>query len=177
MLYSEQYNSTILKPTINGRVNLIDTPSNDIMFKMQEKIAIKNKATEYRESLAGVFENNVLQQVYFSAGNIQILQNGLRAGVYAMSNNQYVISPQNMDNLKTIMRSIYLQYAEHREDNITGQVEQLNKLVLDYAVPTVYKELIGYLKYIEDQSTLIVPLELPRHHDRQYKQLELKPFF
>ena len=177
MLYSDQYNNTILKPTINGRVNLIDSPSNDIMFKMQEKIAIKNKTTEYRESLAGVWENNLLQQVYFSVGNIQILQNGLRAGVYAMSNNEYIISPQNIDNLKIIMRSIYLQYAEHREEDITGQVEQLNKLVLDYAVPTVYKELIGYLKYIEDQSTLVVPLELPRHHDRQYKQLELKPFF
>ena len=177
MLYSDQYNNTILKPTINGRVNLIDSPSNDIMFKMQEKIAIKNKTTEYRESLAGVWENNLLQQVYFSVGNIQILQNGLRAGVYAMSNNEYIISPQNIDNLKIIMRSIYLQYAEHREEDITGQVEQLNKLVLDYAVPTVYKELIGYLKYIEDQSTLVVPLELPRHHDREYKQLELKPFF
>lgn len=177
MLYSDQYNNTILKPTINGRVNLIDTPSNDIMFKMQEKIAVKNKTTEYREALSGVWENNLLQQVYFSAGNIQILQNGLRAGVYAMSNNEYVIAPQNIDNLKIIMRSIYLQYAEHREDDITGQVETLNKLVLDYAVPTVYKELIGYLKYIDDQSTLIVPLELPRHHDRQYKQLELKPFF
>jgi hypothetical protein len=53
----------------------------------------------------------------------------------------------------------------------------LNKLVLDYAVPTVYNETMGYLKYCQDQSTLVVPLELPRHHDREYKQLELKQWF
>jgi hypothetical protein len=115
--------------------------------------------------------------VYFSQGNIQIIQNALRAGVYKMSSDKYVIAPQNIDTLKIIMRSIYMQYAEHYENDITGQVERLNKLVLDYAVPTVYNEATGYVKYCEDQSTLVVPLELPRHHDRQYKQLQLKKWF
>jgi len=161
----------------NGRVNIAELPSPDIRFKMQEKIALKNKATEYREALDGTWESNVLAQVYFSAENIQIVQNALRAGVYKMSNDKFVIAPQNVDTLKIIMRSIYLQYAEHSPHDITGQVEKLNKLVLDYAIPTVYNETIGYLKYCQDQSTLVVPLELPRHHDREYKQLELKKWF
>ena len=158
----------------NGRINLIEPPSTNIQFQMQERIAIKNKTTEFREALSGTWESNVLAQVYFSVENIQIIQNGLRAGVYKMSNNKFVIAPQNMDTLKIIMRSIYLQYAEHYEENITGQVERLNKLVLDYAIPTVYAEAVGYLKYCQDQSSLVVPLELPRQTDRQYKQLELK---
>lgn len=158
----------------NGRVNIVDHPPSDITFRMQEKIAIKNKTTEYREALDGTLENNVLAQVYFSAENIQIVQNGLRAGVYAMSSNKFVIAPQNIDTLKIIMRSIYMQHAEHYTVNITGQVERLNQLVLDYAVPTVYNETMGYLKYCQDQSTLVVPLEMPRQHDREFKQLELK---
>jgi len=105
------------------------------------------------------------------------VQNGLRAGVYKMSNDKFVIAPQNIDTLKVIMRSIYLQYAEHYADNITGQVERLNKLVLDYAVPTVYGEAVGYMKYCQDQSSLVMPMEIPKHHDRQYKQLELKEWF
>jgi len=161
----------------NGRVNIAELPSPELQFKMQEKIAIKNKTTEYREALDGTFESNVLAQVYFSAENIQIVQNALRAGVYKMSGDKFVIAPQNVDTLKIIMRSIYLQYAEHSPHDITGQVSQLNKLVLDYAVPTVYNETMGYLKYCQDQSTLVVPLELPRHHDREYKQLELKKWF
>jgi hypothetical protein len=75
------------------------------------------------------------------------------------------------------MRSIYLQYAEHYPTNITGQVERLNKLVLDYAVPSVYNEAIGYVKYRIDQSTLVLPLAIPQHHDREYKQLQLKSWF
>jgi len=170
------YSSRILLDTdrYNGRVNIVEQPPTDIMFKMQEKIAIKNKTTEYREALEGTWEDNVLAQVYFSKENIQIVQNGLRAGVYEMSKNKFVIAPQNIDTLKIIMRSIYMQYAEHYKTDITGQVERLNRLVLDYAVPTVYNETMGYIKYCQDQSTLVVPLELPRHHDREYKQLELK---
>jgi len=52
----------------------------------------------------------------------------------------------------------------------------LNKIVLDYCVPTVYKEAVGYLKYCQDQSSLIVPLELPSNHDRDFKQLEMNPW-
>ena len=158
----------------NGRVNILEPPSPHIRFQMQERIAVKNKATEYREALTGVWETNLLGQVFFSAGNIQLLQNGLRAGVYKMSDNKFVIPEQNIDNLKIIMRSIYLQYAQHNVADITAQVSKLNGLVLDYAVPTVYNEAMGYMKYCQDQSSLVVPLDLPRNHDRDYKQLELK---
>ena len=161
----------------NGRVNIIEPENPDIQFQMFEKIAIKNKTTEYREALIGEWENNVLAQVYFSVENIQIVQNGLRAGVYQMSDNHYLVPPQNIDTLKIIMRSIYLQYAKHYATDITKQVEELNKIVLDYAVHSVYNEAHGYMKYLQDQSSLVVPLELPQHHDRQYKQLELKNWF
>ena len=161
----------------NGRVNIIEPENPDVQFQMIEKIAVKNKATEYREALIGEWEENVLAQVYFSSGNIQIIQNALRAGVYQMSGNKYVVPPQNMDTLKIIMRSIYMQYAKHYATGITQQVEELNKIVLDYAVPSVYNEAHGYMKYMQDQSSLVVPLELPQHHDRQYKQLELKNWF
>jgi len=60
---------------------------------------------------------------------------------------------------------------------VTAQVERLNKTVLDYAVPNVYGEAVGYMRYLQDQSSLVVPLAQPRQPDRVYKQLELKPWF
>ena len=33
---------------------------------------------------------------------------------------------------------------------------------------------MGYLKYCEDQSTLVLPLELPSQNERDFKQLEFK---
>jgi hypothetical protein len=160
----------------NGRVNIIQEPSIDEKFKMQERIHSKNKATTYHEALCGTWEDNILSKLFFSAENIQIIQNGLRAGVYNMSQQQFVIPPQNMDNLKIIMRSTYLQYAEHYPDRITEQIERLNQIVLDYCIPSVYNECVAYLKYSQDQSSLVMPFERPLNHDRQYKQLELKPF-
>jgi hypothetical protein len=179
-LTEESYNKVqkiIDMERYNGRVNIMDLPDKDTRFKMYEKIAVKNKATEFRESLVGVQEDNMLGKVFFSQGNVQILQNGLRAGVYEMSNQKIVIPPQNVDQLKIIMRSTYLQYSEHNDDSITKQVERLNKIVLDWAVPTVYNEAMGYMRYIQDQSTLVRPLEMPKLVDKDFKQLEWKRWF
>jgi hypothetical protein len=170
-------NKIIDMSKINGRVNFLEQEPKDMVFYMQERIAIKNKSTEYREALDGVMERTLLSDVYFSAGNMQIIQNALRAGVYEMSKGKFSIPPQNADTLKIIMRSIYLQYAENYPDKITEQIERLNKLVLDYAVPSVYNEALGYIKYRIDQSTLVSPLAIPQHHDREYKQLQLKAWF
>jgi hypothetical protein len=160
----------------NGRVNISEPPDPTARFKMHEKIANKNKASNYFDALTGTLEWNVLAQVYFSAGNIQIIQNGLRAGVHSMSQGKIVIPPQNIDTLKIIMRSIYLQHAQHLDHDITDQVAALNKIVLDYAIPSVYNEAIGYMKYTQDQSTLVVPLEHPKNVDRQFKQLQPNPW-
>lgn len=161
----------------NGRVNVLEPEDKNARFKMFEKISIKNKATEYREPLANVWENNVLSQVYFSAGNIQILQNALRKGVFDLSKGKYIVPNQNIDALKIIMRSNYLTYAEHHNDDITGQVERLNNLVLDYCIPFVFNETKFYMKYLEDQSTIAMPFDKSNKNDRVYKQLEPKFWF
>jgi len=165
----------------NGRVNIISQPDPNVMFKMQERIALKNKATSYYTALSGNdWEDNLLARTYFSAENVQIVQNGLRAGVYKMSKstgNEIVVPPQNVEQLSVIMRSIYFQYGENLGNDIRGQIERLNKLVWDDVVPRVYNESMGYLKYLQDQSSLVVPLANPLHHDRNYKQLEQKPWF
>lgn len=163
----------------NGRLNIIDNPNPQSRFQMAEKIAIKNKATEYREAIDGILECNVLAQIFFSEGNVQILQNGLRAGVYHLSGDKkLIIPPQNVDQLKIIMRSMYLQYGQFNlQESATKQTESLNQFVLDYAVPSVYNESIGYLKYCQDQSSLVMPMARPQPLDRDHKHLEIKRWF
>jgi hypothetical protein len=156
----------------NGRVNIIEPPSKQLLFQMTEKIELKNKPTDYRDALTGTWEHNLLEQVFFSAENIQIIQNAIKANIYKLSNNRYILPNQNIQNLKIIMRGMYLQYAEHLADNIKGQVERLNKLVLDYAVPSLYNEAVSYEKYCRDASTLVTPMARPLQPNRDYKQLE-----
>lgn len=167
-------NNIINLDKYNGRVDIMQPTDPNAVFKMHERIAIKNKATPYNEALNYTWEDNVLSKIYFSAENIQIIQNGIRSGVYSMSKNKYIVGIPNIDTLKIIMRSTFLQYAEYDLKNVTKEVERLNKIVLDYSIPATYNEAVGYQKYREDQSTLIVPLERELPHDRNYKQLELK---
>jgi hypothetical protein len=174
-LFNEEPQPILKQENLNGRVNIIDIPQH-IQFEMQEKIAVKNKASEYRDPLTGIFEETTLSKVYFSSANIQIIQNGLRAGVYNLSDKKYVIAPQNIDTLKIIMRSIFLQHAQQTEDRIKEEVTRLNTLVLEYAIPNVYNEVEGYIKYCRDQSTLVTPMDLPQKTDREYKQLEMKHY-
>jgi len=160
----------------NGLVDIAVLEDPDAMFRMHERVNIRNKATDYNDALNGTLEWNILAQVYFSAENIQIIQNAIRANVYKYSGGKINVPNQNIDNLKIVMRGVYMEYAEHYPTNIKGQVERLNKLVLDYAVPNVYSEAVAYFKYLVDQSTLAMPLELPEVSDRVYKQLEPRPF-
>ena len=59
------------------------------------------------------------------------------------------------------MRSTFLQSATNLPTDSTGQVQALNKLVLDYSVPQIYGEAQGYVKYKNDVSTLVVPIQRP----------------
>jgi hypothetical protein len=160
----------------NGLVDIAILEDPEAMFRMHERVNVRNKPSEYSDALNGTLEWNVLAQVYFSAENMQIIQNALRASVYKLSGGKINIPNQNVDNLKIIMREIYIEYAEHYPHDIKGQVERLNQLVLDSTVPNLFSEAVFYQHYLITQSTLPQPFDHPVQTDRTYKQLEYRPF-
>ena len=159
----------------NGRVD-IKSPNTSALFQMYDKIPA-NQCVTFRNATEGLWTSNSLSQAFFSQQNIQIIQNGIRAGVYHKSNGQYVIGPQDCDSLKIIMRSVFLQHAANQPTNINNQIAELNKIVLNYCIQQVYSEAQGYMKYIDDVSTLVVPIAPPVMANNTDRQLELKPWF
>jgi len=159
----------------NGRVD-IKSPNTSELFQMYDKIPA-NQCVSFRNATEGIWTETNLSQAFFSQQNIQMLQNGIRAGIYHKSNGQYIIGPQDCDALKIVMRSIYLQHAANQSNNITQQITELNKIVLDYCIKQVYGEAQGYMKYIDDVSTLVVPMSNPIMADNNDRQLELKSWF
>ena len=153
-------NNSILSD-YNGRVNIVQPPSMEEQFKMMEKIQLDNKCVSYRGALDGIQENNLLSKLFFSAENMQIVQNGIKAGVYKKSNGRFQIADQDEDTLKIIMRSIFLQHSTNLPNNISQQVAAINKMVIDYSVPQIYGEAVSYVKYKNDVSTLVVPIDRP----------------
>ena len=158
----------------NGRVNIMG-PNTSSVFALSDRIPV-SQMSSYRDAMTGNWNNTLLSNAFFSRENIQALQNGIRVGVYNRSNQQYLIGNQNSDELKIIMRSIFLQNAKNNPDHIPEQISELNKLVLDYAVHQVYGEAEGYMKYKRDASTLVTPIEPPVMSKCNDKQLLYKKF-
>ena len=155
----------------NGRIDLL---SNDfISYHTPEE----ERITGYSEALTGKTCHSNLSMAFFSKENITIIHNAIRAGVYIISNKKFIVGNQNINNIKIVMRSVFIQYARHKE-NITKEIEYLNHIVIDYCVHNVYNNIIADEKYRHDVSYLAVPLDLPRYTStRGDNTLEFNGFF
>ena len=167
-------NNTIIAKN-NGRID-IKSPNTSAMFEMYDKIPAKQCST-FRHPTEGLWSETDISVVFFSHPNMQLLQNGIRAGVYKRSNSQYIIAPQDCEALKIIMRSVFLQHSANKPTQITEQIAELNKIVLNYCIQQVYSEAQGYIKYLDDASTLVVPIAHPVMTDNSDRELEFKGWF
>lgn len=158
----------------NGRVNILGY-NPFARFEMHDKIP-NQRFSSYSAALTGNWLDTNLSNAFFSAENMNILQNGIKAGVYKRSRGRFEIADQDEDTLKIIMRSTFLQHATNLPTNIPGQITALNKIVLDYSVPQVFSEAQAYVKYKNDVSTLVVPVQRPIS-TYQGQTLEFKRWF
>lgn len=154
----------------NGRVNILNPPNPMTLYDKPQYVS------NYADAMNGNWENTLLSRTFFSVENQQILQNGIRAGVYKKSNGTYVVAQQSDTQLKMIMRAIFLEHSKNQPNNITGQIKELNDRVLEFCIPKIYSEAKAYLVYLKDASTLAVPMNAPIHQSTK-QTLELKPFF
>ena len=168
-------NPNNINKNYNGKVDIMG-PNISTKFSMMDKIPI-NTNTNYQNVLTGNFERSRLSDAFFSNANIQIIQNGIRKGVYDKSNQKILVDNQPQDIVVTIMRSIYLQNSKNLETNIPGQIQELNTLVLNYCVNNVYNEAVSYLIYKRDASIMHMPMSAPIYSSKTNKTLEQKPWF
>jgi hypothetical protein len=87
----------------NGRINLMD--SGTALF-LQDQIKLDDK-TNYYNTIKYSLEPSLLSKTFLSYENRIIIQNGIKAGVYKISNQQYIIDKQDNDVLNSIMTGIY----------------------------------------------------------------------
>jgi hypothetical protein len=142
---------------VQGRIDLM---SSGTPLFLQDQIKLDDK-TNYYNTIKYSLEASNLSKAFLSYENRIIIQNGIKAGVYNISNKAYIIDKQNDDVLNSIMSGIYLQYSLNNPDNIKKQIEDLNQLVINYCVPKIFGEIKGYMQYKFDASTLVTPLTNP----------------
>ena len=159
----------------NGRINIMDdfkkfkrhiTPS-------REPILSENNVNTMSHSL----EHSLVSRKFFSKDNINVIHKKIIIGVYEKSNKKYSISNQNERELIIIMRSYYLQFAKNLDTNVQQQVDNLNKMVVDWSVEEIIKNIDQYIIYKQTASTLPMPMERSQLPSQKgLKTLEIKSF-
>ena len=87
------------------------------------------------------------------------MQRGIRNKILNDTRGEINISRQSDDELKIIMRSIYFQYGKNSSFNVRDQVLSLNTRVIEWSVPEIISNVKQSQKYLQDISTMPVPLE------------------
>ena len=146
----------------NGRVNIMGNFIASSNIPLFEENAPGNNIYK-KKAVSAIYESNPLQMAFFSKQNIENLQILIKKNVYIKSDNKHIIRNQDYNNLKIVMKSIYLQYGKNLKTDIQGQVKNLNILVLDYCVPNIISNIELYLGYKKSVSMLPKPLELPKY--------------
>jgi hypothetical protein len=165
---------SILGQKWNGRVNVMSQPPNAPQFIIRNP---NLTSSTLHAPLLGIVDESDLSRAYFSRANTQIIQNALRKAVYDKSNGQYVIGEQDVDELHIVMRGMYLQHTRNLTTSVSEQITELNKMVLNYCVQQVYGECQGRMKYLNDVSTLVVPLAHPVNANNTDRELPLHEWF
>lgn len=161
----------------NGRVQIdIDDKNMYKMYNLHED-PINNNNFFTEESIKGIQEKNKTNIIFFSQKNIDALQEGIRYKVYVQSNKKFIIDKQSEDELKIIMRSVYLQHAYFDDENYLKEIKYLNGIILDFCVPRILREINQYMLYTNDIKNLPKPMEYGKFStNKGTKVLELKNF-
>lgn len=118
-------------------------------------------------AIKGIEQPNLLNRVYFSKANMDIIQYRLKKFVFwetwKQSGIHYVIKPQDTTKLVVIMKYIYETYAKHLPTNIKEQIDELDDLVVKEAGPETVSELLAHVGYLKHINNPIEPVDRPQN--------------
>lgn len=116
----------------------------------------------HKEAVAGLQYPTELNQAFFAKDNLDRLQEEVRQRVYqASGSKQWVIDRQSDDEMKIIMRGVYLQNARHRVGETQQELAELNETVLTFAVKDVMTAVEHYMTYVQTLAEPVTPLDQP----------------
>ncbi len=162
---------------MNGRVDILsDMPS----YHRQQV-----QSTNAYDALGKDIAQTPVSSLFFSKTNVDALQTGIYNMVYNQSRGKYKVGRQDEIELKVIMRSIYfdslrggIMMSVPVTNDVVDRVKDLNKLVLDFAVPRIITNIEQYERYKVDVSKLPDPMDRPTSFSSAgTKVLEFKSFF
>jgi hypothetical protein len=139
-----------------GRVNMSATGSASGKGEYESSFAYRTSVDPNMKNdvLRGNWEQTPLSIAFFSEKNVRIIQDNIKSVIYSRSSNKWKIDDQSVDELQIIMRAMFLQYARNQPTNIDDQVNELNSIVVEWAVPKIMSEIEQHFYYLRDISQM-----------------------
>jgi hypothetical protein len=100
-----------------------------------------------------------LNTLYFSDFNRDLVQRGIREKFKQLTGIK--IDYQNDDDVKTLMRYVFINNAGDHYGDVNGQVRAMNSIAIDTAVGQVKTGVAQYLSYLKDIDSTAIPMDRP----------------
>jgi len=117
--------------------------------------------------MRGVEEPNLLNQLFFSKRNMDIVQYRLKQYVFwetwKQSTIHYVIKPQDETQLLTVMKYVYETYGKNLPNDMKEQIDDLDDLVVKEAGPSLVGNILSHVGYLELINNPIRTLDQPQN--------------
>lgn len=116
-------------------------------------------------AIKGRFEPSLLNHIYYSKANMDIVQYRLKKFVYwetwKQTKTHYVIDKQDETELLIIMKYVFETYAKHLPYKIKEQIDELDNLVVQLAGPETVSQVLGQVGYLNHINNPITPIDRP----------------
>lgn len=128
----------------------------------------KNNYKSYAESaIKGIDQPTLLNTVFFSKANIDIVQSRLKKFVYWETWKQkgihYVIDTQDITTLVVIMKYVYETYGKHLPYKIKEQIDELDDLVVKEAGPDLVSNVLAHVDFLKHINNPVETLDRPKN--------------
>lgn len=128
--------------------------------KLRNKLLAKNLVHEKS------CDSLTLSQIFYSDDNIEIINKLIVLRVYKETGGKIKIPFQSRDDLKVVMRWVYINYGRNLPFKIKEQIKDLNNIVVCQTVPNLISAANQYLDYIRDIEMPREPLPPPINASR-----------
>lgn len=128
---------------------------NPMASKLREKLLTKNLVHEKS------CDSSTLSQIFYSEKNIALINKQIILTVFKKTGGKIRIPNQSYDDIRVVMRWVYVNYARNLPFKIKEQIIQLNNSVVCELVPNLISAANQHLDYLRDIEKPLEPLPPP----------------
>ena len=115
-----------------------------------------------QNAVNNIQSDSILSKVFFSPENVNLINRQIIKTVYRLTNKNYIIDPQDPEDLKVVMRSVFNQHASghcvinsienldrSKIQTVRKIISSLNEKVIEEIIPGIMSEVKAYGRYLQ----------------------------